>query len=468
MTSQSVKAFEHGILVTRQRSAAVRQRPLSFRSVLGQPVVDATTQQTVDALLGGTSRSVYFLNAHCANVRARDCAYSAALARADLVLPDGIGVELAARMTGAPLTENLNGTDFTPVLLRQAAEQGLSVFLFGAKPGTAERAAHSLVGSIPGLRIAGTLDGYAGADDSAAAVAKINASGADILLVAMGVPRQELWIDRHLPALSPRLVLGVGALFDFLAENVSRAPRAVRAARMEWIWRLMQEPRRLAKRYLVGNATFMARAVRHALQKGQPRFEAKRAMDIAVSGALVLMLAPFLAMVATCVRLDSRGPVLFKQTRIGQNGTPFTILKFRTMHIDAEARLEALRTTSDRQGICFKSRKDPRVTRLGRILRRFSIDELPQILNVLTGDMSLVGPRPAIPSEVAAYPEAAFERLKVRPGITGLWQVSGRADIGFDKMVDMDVAYVRSRSLLLDLLLLALTTRAVLSGRGAY
>ncbi|WP_342455859.1 sugar transferase [Phaeobacter sp. QD34_3] len=177
------------------------------------------------------------------------------------------------------------------------------------------------------------------------------------------------------------------------------------------------------------------------MQSARSRFESKRAIDIVLSSILILMLAPFFAVAAACVRLDSKGPILFRQTRIGQNGIPFTILKFRTMHIDAEARLEALRAISDRQGICFKSHEDPRVTRLGRILRRFSIDELPQIFNVLIGDMSLVGPRPALPSEVAAYPAAAIERLKARPGITGLWQVSGRADIGFDKMVDMDVAY---------------------------
>ena len=138
------------------------------------------------------------------------------------------------------------------------------------------------------------------------------------------------------------------------------------------------------------------------------------------------------------------------------------------MHIDAEDRLAAIRAQSDRDGICFKSRHDPRITRVGRILRRTSIDELPQILNVFLGHMSVVGPRPALPPEVAAYPAAALERLSVRPGITGLWQVSGRADIGFDKMIDMDVAYVRSKNTLLDLMLLLLTVRAVVSGRGAY
>ena len=186
------------------------------------------------------------------------------------------------------------------------------------------------------------------------------------------------------------------------------------------------------------------------------------------SAMLILAIAPLLILVAALIRLESRGPVLFRQVRVGRDGECFTILKFRSMHIDAEARLASLREQSDREGICFKSRHDPRVTRVGRVMRRFSIDELPQIFNVLLGDMSLVGPRPGLPREVEAYPPHARERLKARPGITGLWQVSGRADIGFEKMIDMDVAYVRSRSLLLDLLLLAMTARAVLSGRGAY
>lgn len=441
---------------------------LPMTRVLGQPIVDATSDDCVTALLDGRERTVFFLNAHCANLRARDRGYAAALARADAVLPDGIGVELAARMTGDRLTENLNGTDFTPELLRAAARQGLSVFLFGARPGTAEAAAERLMADIPGLRIAGTRDGYAGSADPERAVQEINASGADILLVAMGVPMQELWIDRHRPDLAPRLVLGVGALFDFLAGNVRRAPAPVRKARLEWAWRLALEPRRLASRYLLGNGTFLMRAAAHALRMAGRDAIAKRALDLTASAALILCLAPALLLVAAVIRLDSRGPVLFRQTRIGRNGRAFTIFKFRTMHTDAAERLAEIRALSDRAGICFKSRHDPRVTRVGRLLRRFSVDELPQVFNVLFGTMSLVGPRPALPTEVAAYPARALERLAAKPGITGLWQVSGRADIGFDKMVDMDIAYVRSRGILLDVMLLLLTARAVVSGRGAY
>ncbi len=161
-------------------------------------------------------------------------------------------------------------------------------------------------------------------------------------------------------------------------------------------------------------------------------------------------------------------PILFSQTRVGQNGKTFTLIKFRSMTTDAESRREGLLATSDREGVCFKSRNDPRVTRVGRFIRRFSIDELPQILNVLRGEMAIVGPRPALPSEVAAYPRRALGRLAVKPGITGVWQVSGRATIGFDQMVEMDISYASSRTVLMDLVLILRTFGAVTSGRGAY
>ena len=439
-------------------------RKLPLCPVLGLPLVSADAETVIRTLLAPGRRTVFFLNAHCANIRAGNASYAAALARADYVLPDGIGVELAARMQGRRLAANLNGTDLTPRLLRLAARWGMSVFLIGGTPGTADAAAQRLCLDIPGLRIAGTRDGFAGAARLEEAIDEINASGADIVLVAMGVPQQELWIDEHRHLIDAPLVLGVGALFDFLAGNVRRAPAWVRRRRMEWAWRLAMEPRRLAKRYLVGNAAFLARAASHAVRQT----DAQRVLDIAISGsALAVLGLPMLA-VAALVRLDSKGPALFKQVRVGKDGTPFGVYKFRSMHVDAEARRAALLATSDREGVCFKSRNDPRITRIGKYLRRLSIDELPQIINVLKGEMSIVGPRPALPEEVANYPQRAMGRLDVKPGITGLWQVAGRANIGFDKMIDLDLAYVRSRSTLLNLILIMLTFRAVLSGRGAY
>lgn len=441
----------------------ITAKPATTR-LFGLDVVNARSAAVIDHLLSQDRCRAHFLNAHCVNVLAKDQAYRRALMTADAVLPDGAGIELAMRLTGSRMVENLNGTDLTPRLLQEALRRGKSVFLFGGRPGTAAAAAAKLTATLPGLRIAGVRDGFDGAADAAAARRAINASGADILLVAMGVPRQDLWLAQNADRLRPALTLGVGALFDFLAGHVSRAPRSLRRARLEWVWRLAQEPRRLACRYLVGNPAFVARAVAQAL----PRPRLKTATDIALALGGLVALLPLMAVAALAIKLDSRGPVLFRQIRIGQNGQPFAMLKFRSMQSDAEARRKELLPHSDRDGICFKARQDPRITRVGRVLRRLSLDELPQLFNILRGDMSIVGPRPALPDEVARYPERAFGRLAAKPGLTGVWQVSGRADLGFDKMIDLDLAYVQSRSALLDMILIAMTLRAVISGRGAY
>lgn len=194
----------------------------------------------------------------------------------------------------------------------------------------------------------------------------------------------------------------------------------------------------------------------------------KRPLDLAVGLLALVVAGPIFLIIAALVRLSSPGSVFFAQTRIGKNGQPFKMYKFRSMYIDAEARRAEVLAQSDREGICFKSKNDPRVTPVGRWLRRLSLDELPQVLNVIKGDMSLVGPRPALPSEVAVYPARAMQRLSVLPGITGLWQVSGRAEIGFDEMVEMDIHYARNAGLITDLSIMLRTFGAVFSGRGAY
>ncbi len=448
---------------------APRRPGLSHIRLFGLDLVSGTTAQVVhDLLSSNTPRRVAFLNAHCGNVMAKDTIYADALSTADMVLPDGIGVELAAKFCGKRFAENLNGTDFTPALLRAAAAQGLSVYLLGARPGVAEEAARRLCLSIPGLRIVGTRDGYDGMADEEAAIAAINAARPDILIAALGVPMQDVWLARNAPRLTARITMGVGALLDFLSGRVRRAPAFVRRARAEWIWRLASEPRRMAKRYLAGNLSFLVRAAAHAVGQTEGYSLRRRVLDVVTAGAAVALLAPVGLVLAAVIRAESKGPVLFRQTRIGRDGKPFTMYKFRSMYADAEARRAALLATSDREGICFKSRNDPRVTRVGRLLRRLSLDELPQLLNILRGDMSLVGPRPALAEEVAAYPDRALGRLAVNPGLTGIWQVSGRAEIGFDRMVEMDLAYAGARSTLLDLMIIAMTFRAVLGGRGAY
>lgn len=194
----------------------------------------------------------------------------------------------------------------------------------------------------------------------------------------------------------------------------------------------------------------------------------KRAFDFCLSLLLLVLLSPLLGLIALAVWLEDGGVVFFAQTRVGRHGGHFKMYKFRSMCLDAEQRLkELLDRNQHKEGITFKIKDDPRITRVGRWLRKYSFDELPQLYNVLRGDMSLVGPRPPVPREVALYSAADRRRLAARPGITCLWQISGRSEIDFSGQVKLDVAYIEGQSFWRDLQILARTVPAVLSGKGA-
>lgn len=194
----------------------------------------------------------------------------------------------------------------------------------------------------------------------------------------------------------------------------------------------------------------------------------KRVFDVVGSSLLILLGSPILLAVALAIKLDDHGPVLFKQVRAGLRGDPFECFKFRSMCVDAEARLAQLRSLNESDGVLFKMADDPRITKVGKFIRRFSLDELPQLFNVWLGDMSLVGPRPALLSETERYKEHVMRRLDVRPGMTGLWQVSGRSDLSWDDTVRLDLYYVDNWSMLQDLSILMKTFGAVIGSRGAY
>jgi len=195
---------------------------------------------------------------------------------------------------------------------------------------------------------------------------------------------------------------------------------------------------------------------------------AKEILDRAIAALLLVVLAPLLLIVALLVRLTSRGPAFYRQTRVGRDGRLFRIWKFRSMIVGADEMVTELDLRNEADGPLFKVRRDPRCTRLGRWLRRTSIDELPQLLNVVAGHMSIVGPRPPIPQEVAQYSAEERRRLLVKPGLTGLWQVKGRNDTDYRRRVVLDTYYVRNQNLLLDLYILLKTTQVVLGGSGAY
>jgi exopolysaccharide biosynthesis polyprenyl glycosylphosphotransferase len=200
---------------------------------------------------------------------------------------------------------------------------------------------------------------------------------------------------------------------------------------------------------------------------GAKRFQ-KRAFDFFFALAALVGTSPLLIMTAIAIKVSSRGPVFYSAERIGIDGRPFSMLKFRTMVQDADKQLAGLMQANEGEGLLFKIKDDPRVTRVGRMLRRFSIDELPQFLNVLRGEMSVVGPRPPLRREVEAYDCDVLRRLLVKPGITGLWQIGGRSDLSWKDAIRLDLSYVDNWSMVGDILIIAKTLRAVLARTGAY
>ncbi|WP_051309545.1 WecB/TagA/CpsF family glycosyltransferase [Desulfogranum japonicum] len=467
-------------------------------------------------------RSIFFVNADCLNKIFSDRDYFQILHRENLVLPDGIGLVLAGNMLQTPLKENVNGTDMLPYLCEMAAANGYSLFLLGGRPQVAEQMAARLA-EVYRVSIAGTHHGYFDREtESEKVIAAINDSGAEILLVAFGAPLQEKWISTHREQLTPNILMGVGGLFDFYSERTKRAPRWLREIGLEWVYRMLQEPGRMWRRYVIGNPLFLFRVMRWKIYPGRlsaedstepvngepvindaekrkqliERIEAatthhpssprrakmavwrftvgfsyflKRLLDISVSVLMLVLLSPLFLIVAALIYREDPGPIFYSQIRVGKDGRHFVFFKFRSMVMNADKIKEELMADNESgDGVIFKMKNDPRVTRIGRFIRKFSIDELPQLVNVLKGDMSLVGPRPALPVEVAEYTLEQRKRLHITPGITCIWQVSGRSDIPFSGQVQLDMEYIQSSSFFKDIIILLKTIPAVLTGKGAY
>lgn len=496
--------------------------------VLAEPVIDLfgvrinaiTMQQAVLKIVDWSATDNYpsmkivsFVNPDCLNKAIENREYHYLLGRSDLVLPDGSGLRIAANLLGLPMHDNVNGTDLFPLLCEEAARKGQSLFLFGGLPGIAERAASAMQDRFPKLQIAGCLDGFTCNDDNEAIVNAINDSGADIVLVGLGAPLQEKWLHQHRGRLNAAVALGVGGLFDYYSGHISRAPLWLRQAGLEWVWRILQEPGAKWRRYIFGNPIFLWRVFLEQrarrvgievlrLQQALPdpaefqklatvsgrrirtrtwlttmlwqlglsvRAFAKRSLDVLISTSALVCLSPLLLATTLAIRIESPGPILFKQIRVGARGKTFSMYKFRSMFVDAEDRLRDLQQRNESaDGVLFKMKRDPRITRVGRLIRRFSIDELPQILNVLRGEMAIVGPRPALPDEVAQYGLSDRKRLQTKPGLTCLWQIGGRSDLSFEQQVSLDIEYLRRQNLLTDIRIIAGTVPAVISGKGAY
>ncbi|MDP9326617.1 MAG: sugar transferase [Actinomycetota bacterium] len=289
--------------------------------------------------------------------------------------------------------------------------------------------------------------------------------------------------DESAPARGASVMGGIGDLRDLIretgAECVFVAASALSSAEIAHVAKAVRRegvevrvtatlPEMLASRLTVQPIGGMMALSLKPVSLSGTQAAVKRAFDLSASSLGLLLLSPGLLLIAAAVKLTSSGPVFYRQGRVGQRGAPFTMLKFRTMRDGADANVAELRRTHGIDGLMFKLQDDPRVTRLGRMLRRFSLDELPQLINVLRGEMSLVGPRPPLPEEVAEYEDWQFDRLEVPPGVTGLWQVSGRSELSFDECVRLDLFYIENWSLAYDLYIVAKTLPALVSRRGAY
>ncbi|MCD9529736.1 WecB/TagA/CpsF family glycosyltransferase [Photobacterium carnosum] len=422
-------------------------------------------QQLIIAIPKKHPSLIGYVNADCLNKLKDNHHYRENLSKFNLVLPDGVGLKWALKLKGILPGDNINGTDFSPKILELAAQKNWSVFFLGGERDISKKALTRFKNIYPKLNIAGSHHGFF--ENDQLVIDYINKSKAQILFVGFGTPIQEQWVVDNYKYLSVNIVICVGGMFDFYAGKVRRAPLLIRQVGFEWLYRLYQEPKRLWNRYVVGNANFIFWNVSHALDIRMFCLNfLSRTIDVVISLIALMIWAPFHTILYCLLFITERKNPIFKQVRVGKNGQRFTMYKYTTMDnniiLDEE---EFKRYVSD--GIRYKNKLDPRITKFGFWLRKFSVDEIPQFLNVLKGEMKLVGPRPALEKEVEKYTQVHKLRLLIKPGMTGLWQISGRSELSCNKQFELDLHYVVTRNIMLDLLILIKTVPAVLSARGA-
>ena len=464
---------------------------VQINNVLKEDAVDMILKASFDR-----GKGVAFLNADCVN-KLGDLNYSIALKNMDHVFADGIGVKLGCKVHGQEIADNVNGTDIFIPLLKKCEEEGRTVYFCGAKDHVVRELVRNIIEMFPKLKIVGYRDGFGTVHEMKRDVKNCHP---DVLFVAMGAPIQECFINYIKKSPKIGVSIGVGGLFDFYSGRIRRAPLFLRKIKLEWVYRLLQEPERLWRRYILGNPLFVLRVFLSKLLgnymnrnilyrynlvyfekmkmiyrnmksslKLNSKYLAKRSLDISLILLAMPVLGPLFTILSFLIKVTSRGPIFFRQIRVGRNGKRFIFYKFRSMKVNADKELEKIIAQNEsKDGVIFKMKNDPRVTYIGKFLRRFSLDELPQLYNVFIGDMSLVGPRPPIPKETMKYEFSEYKRLDVMPGITCLWQVSGRSDIPFKQQVQLDLEYIRNNSVMNDIRILARTVPAVISGRGAY
>ena len=495
-------------LLSLSRHPSQSMAATAYRQVLGVRV-DGTCYPHATALLlewatRGESRYVCEVPVNSIMEAYDHADFRAVLNGADLVTPGGMPIVWLMNWLGLRGQPRVYGPELMLRVCAAAAGAGVPVGLYGGTPAALVRLQATLERRYPGLNIVYAVSppfrALTSAEEEAIA-SDIQRSGCRLLFVGLGCPKQERWMARQRGRI-PAVMLGVGAAFDFISGEKRQAFAWMQAIGLEWLFRWVHEPRRLFFRYGYHNPRFvflaagqLVRSWRQAGQEGLARPAArpisgvpeinaeslesglrqkrlqvllKRLLDIVGATLALIIGAPLLLAIALSVKLSSRGPVLFRQTRLGWHGRSFLMLKFRSMRVETDRVVEAARQAAVAEGRLLKGADDSRVTRVGRFLRKSSLDELPQLFNILKGDMSLVGPRPLIPFMLAAHPEFARARALVRPGLSGLWQVGERENnTSAQAMLPYDLDYIREFSLGLDARILVRTLFIVVSGYGA-
>ena len=489
------KTIVSGALAKNSKSSEIKDNLQLFGVNFLNITMDNAVRIIRDNVEANSKIKIFFVNADTLNKAFSDSSFKNNLNSTPFVFPDGSGVKVATNAFNTPLKQNINGTDLFPKICKMAEESGKSIFLFGGQSGVPSEMRRKVLEQFPKLNIVGCLNGFDHSNTHV--ISEINKSKADIVLVALGAPLQESWITQYQNQIESPVLIGVGGLFDFYSERIARAPLWVRELGLEWVFRLKQEPRRMWQRYVLGNPLFLIRVFKQkhnlsfkSILKNVALFSIKslflipifigqillfnfhlglkRVLDLLLSSFGLLLLSPLFFYLAYKIKSESSGAVFFKQRRVGKNGVEFNMYKFRSMVIDAESQKEALMSKNESSdGVLFKIKDDPRVTNIGKIIRKWSLDELPQLFNVLKGDMSLVGPRPHLANEVDSYSKDDYDRLNALPGLTCYWQISGRSDLSFEEQVKLDKLYIEQQSFFVDLYIIFMTIPAILEQRGA-
>lgn len=461
---------------------------------------DTFTNWIAQSLFTPSNQTIIFTDAIALNHIGKDKLAFEMLRHADLVIPKGRGLKLMLKQTAASHANAAPSEQLYQELLSEIEHRTLKVSFLVSKVSHASRLENLFAQLYPSLEYEIIIIDNAYRFSTNELAAQLERVDTRVVISCLPSPIQERMLSRLNRHLHNQLLIGAGEGFIGSLEELPNKARnklhkflsALRRRRqsillrphhwLSYLSRWLENIFNRTENHKGLNASltrngWQTRLLRLSIALKAWSFRSrrhlsyfiKRLLDLLGVGTGLLMLLPLLIGVGLIIKFSSPGPIFYSQIRVGLRGKTFRMWKFRSMYTDADKRKAELEAQNEMAGgVLFKMKKDPRITPIGRIIRRLSIDELPQLFNVLTGEMSLVGPRPALPKEVAEYPVLARARLEVKPGLTGLWQISGRSDLPFDKQVLLDTAYVHTQSTSNDIKLIAKTIPAVIGGKGAY